>query len=481
MPCFSINSKVKLLLALCIWIYVIYDMYIVNNLTITYMGSLQKQDHKRSDAVSNNDNNKPSTKEIANSEKPVASVAYHVTLTACQLKFVRLFRDDLSVLKHSIELNSYPLNPNSKYSAQFYGIVPPHLKDSGCAASLQAENFTVRILDLPATPETIKPPLSQTIARNGCCGHSELMKLHIYTIDPKLHPVSVNLDLDTLVLKPFDTLFDTILYPHDTPNGKIARERLISEGYVAPTYIQQHKDNIIQHQTFDAFYTKDYNMVRQGWQEQRVGMQGGFMMVRPNQTIFDELIQIVKDGNFIMGRDIGKGWNGSGYGMHIWGAQTIQGLLAYYYNDHWSTSVELHRCRVNQIADNPRRSSADQRLPRVTLLVANSSLWHDTTCRDGRQNCDDTQCQNWPINETTMAHFTYCKTPRRCMVTDVSHFEYLNQYACTDMVREWFRTRQSLERHRKMSVPVEDESSYFFNTTFGYCNGPQRYVPMKFS
>ena len=472
-----IGNKFKVILSLCIWMYILYEIFEVNNLTTTYMDKVQRRGNEESIKNHTETSTKQSNK---TTKEAVATVAYHVTLTGCSFRFRKFFRDDLSVLKHSIELNSYPLNPNSKYSAKFYGIVTPDIIGSGCADALEAEEFTLRILELPATPATIKPPLNETIAKNGCCGHGELMQLYTYTIDPELHPISVNLDLDTLVLKPFDTLFDTILYPHDTPEGEVARERLIREGYVAPTYTHQHPDTVIQHQTFHAFYTKDYNMIRQGWQERRVGMQGGFIMVRPNQTIFDHLIQIVKDGDFIGGRNLGTGWRGSGYGMHIWGAQTIQGLLAYYYNENWSTSVELHRCRVNQIADNLRRSSAHQVYPKATLIVANSSLWHDTTCRDGRQNCDDTQCQNWPIHETTLAHYTYCKTPRKCNVYNVSQFEYLNQFACTDMWREWFRTRQSLERHRKITVPLEDDSSYHFNTTFGYCDGPESYIPMKF-
>lgn len=417
----------------------------------------------------------------------IASAAYHVTLTDCSKKFQTYFHDDIAVLKHSIETNSYPVHPRSKYKAKFYGIVSPHLNNTECVKILRAENFTVRLLELPATEESMKPHIYEAMRKDGCCGPAELMKLYTYTIDPNLHPVSVSLDLDTLLLKPFDTLFDTILYNHDTPEGRIARERLISEGYIAPTYIHQHQDvsnETILRQTFHAFYTKEYNAaVANGWQAKRVPLQGGFLMVKPNKTVFDELIQIVNDGDFIMGRGIDKGWRGSGYGRHIYGSMTIQGLLAYYYNEHWQTSVELNRCRVNQKGDNPRHTTAHQRITRPTLLHPNISLWEDTICRDERDNCDDTQCQNWPITETTLVHFTSCRrqfhTPRKCKVRDVSQYEYLWEYACYDMFREWFRTRHSLEVHRGMDVPLEKHSSYFFNITFGYCEDPETYVSMK--
>ena len=44
---------------------------------------------------------------------------------------------------------------------------------------------------------------------NGCCGEKELVKLEAYTLTE--HPVVVHLDLDVVVLKPMDALFDMML------------------------------------------------------------------------------------------------------------------------------------------------------------------------------------------------------------------------------------------------------------------------------
>ena len=44
---------------------------------------------------------------------------------------------------------------------------------------------------------------------NGCCGEKELVKLEAYTLTD--HPVVVHLDLDVVVLKPMDALFDMML------------------------------------------------------------------------------------------------------------------------------------------------------------------------------------------------------------------------------------------------------------------------------
>ena len=48
---------------------------------------------------------------------------------------------------------------------------------------------------------------------------------------------------------------------------------------------------------FNAFYTKDYNMIQEGPQEKKVGMQGGFLMVRTNgirlSMIYDTLVDMI--------------------------------------------------------------------------------------------------------------------------------------------------------------------------------------------
>jgi hypothetical protein len=82
------------------------------------------------------------------------------------------------------------------------------------------------------------------------------------------------------------------------------------------------------------------------------------------------------------------------------GSMTIQGLLAYYYTEiQHDTSVELNRCRFNQIAENPRRSSFAPVgiYPRGTAIDPNSTKYYDRECRDGRDECEDVQCQTYPL------------------------------------------------------------------------------------
>ena len=48
-------------------------------------------------------------------------------------------------------------------------------------------------------------------------------------------------------------------------------------------------------------------------------MQGGFLIVRPDLVVFENMKMIVKKGDFRPG----SGWGGTGAGS-FWGGQTIQ-------------------------------------------------------------------------------------------------------------------------------------------------------------
>lgn len=146
-----------------------------------------------------------------------------------------------------------------------------------------------------------------------------------------------------------------------------------------------------------------------------------------------------------------SGWFKSGYGKHIWGAMTIQGLMAYYFDvEQLEHSVELNRCRYNNIADNPRVSgfARNPKFPRGSLLpfARNASNprynFDDKACRDGRENCDDTNCQRFPLDKVRLAHYTYCKSPWKCEGCD--YLETYKEPMCYAMVREWYRVRSSI-------------------------------------
>ena len=93
------------------------------------------------------------------------------------------------------------------------------------------------------------------------------MKLHACAINPKLHPMPVNLDLDMLLLKPLDILPNVFIYPPNTIKERKARQKLVNEGLIAPTYNNSDSE-LTLNKTFDSFYTRDYNLIR------NVGLQG---------------------------------------------------------------------------------------------------------------------------------------------------------------------------------------------------------------
>jgi len=184
---------------------------------------------------------------------------------------------------------------------------------------------------------------------------------------------------------------------------------------------------------------------------------------------------------------------------------TIQGLMAYHFDiEQLENSVELNRCRYNNIADNARVSSfaRNPKFPRCTLLpfVRNASNprynFNDKQCRDGRDKCDDTDCQRFPLKKARILHYTYCKSPWKC-----NSCEYLETYkepTCYEMVREWFRARgtipgegnRTLDRVKgnekgPLSFIREDgevelrEGNCFKEFYLGYCMEEGKYDPMK--
>jgi hypothetical protein len=388
-----------------------------------------------------------------------ATAAYIISITSCSAKFSYTLWDAAAVFQKSIALTSFPLHPFSKYSSHVYAILPPHLKNSTCATTLRQLGFALQIRNFPVNPKDIQTAhLKTKIAADGCCGHRELLKLYTWTFTN--HFAAIHLDLDTLVLQPMDELLDVLYYPPSSPQGQRAQRHLQQGALLAPTFqlkvpaAAPAAPGIIEHFVqVDAFYTKDYNMIPPHKQK-RVGVQGGFLVVRPNDKTFDTLVNMVLSGHYIAGKKKDSGWYGSGYGGHIWGSMTIQGLLAYYFSRkaHQLTSIELHRCKFNQIADNPRRSTyaavANKNgktgiYPRGTPYKNTNVTYRDTTCRDGRANCDDVQCQTWPMADTRLVHFTNCKVPWNCQPL-AKWNETMDVETCRLMHTKWFEIRATM-------------------------------------
>lgn len=447
-------------------------------------------------------------------------MAYAISITSCNFKLTRRLFDGAAVLKRSIELNSWPKHPHSRYASNFYALVLK--QDDGeldeCSKILQLAGWEVLLQDNPIVyTNLIKEPegssLKAGIGGDGCCGDKELIKLATYKLTN--HPIAVHLDLDTLVLHPMDELYNAMHFNSDTVEGKQARMKLGE--VVAPTYLNRRSsgnpamdanitmESILTNMTVNAYFTKDYNMIGSYRHAQRVGVQGGFLVVRPSVATYTSILELIYSGEFYPGHDAGEtGWFKSGYGRHIWGSLTIQGLMAYYFDVlEIQHSIELNRCRYNNIADNARVSTFanNPKYPRGTLLpfVRDESNprynFVDTTCRDSRESCDDVDCQRFPLEKVRLSHFTYCKMPWRC--SPCSYLETYKEPMCYAMLREWFRVRKTLFGEERISLddvngPDNDTVTEFgmdgevlthkgncYKEYFlGYCQGEGNYVAM---
>lgn len=240
---------------------------------------------------------------------------------------------------------------------------------------------------------------------SGCCGASEFVKLWAYTL-VEYHRV-VHLDMDTIIYKNMDELFEI---------------------------------------NSELLFTGDYGM-KGGSPVPPV--QGGFLVIRPSVSRFEELRGIIRKGDFGS-----AGWGGSHIG-NFWGGQTVQGILAYFYHSvHPGESQELNRCIYNCMVDNPYKAGT-------------------TRCLDGNATCEDCRLQR--IENVASAHFTICQKPWTCTF----HNNPRNQALCTDLHDKWFSFRDSFEKS------LHIDSSYRYTATryknsLGMCKGygEKKYIPI---
>lgn len=260
-----------------------------------------------------------------------------------------------------------------------------------------------------------------------------MVKLWAYTLTD--YPIVVHLDIDTLLLQPLDELYDAII---DGPTTSSKENiKLMHPNSELPSKI-------------DAYFTRDYNLVRPG--KDHVGMQGGFFAVRPSQAAFDQLCETILEGNF----KAFVGWGGLGYGGY-YGAQQIQGLLPYFYDHlHPNTAVELNRCVYNTMVDNP-------------YLKVDGV---DTKCKiPNSVNCED--CRLKTKSQVKLVHFTICQKPWGCdFIRNVK-----TRDLCNPLHHEWFRIRRDLE----LGWGKEYDGKYKPEQFFGFCNrgGSGGYISIK--
>lgn len=332
-----------------------------------------------------------------------------------------------------------------------------HPTAESCSGIFRSLGYTVQIRNTPFNVTDIKLHfLRENVVKSGCCGEKEYLKLYAYALLD--YPIVVHLDLDSLVLKPLDDLFLAMLGTGDKYDGVMIASRVSTSGggdepfstevTEARSRIPVMFDDPLPARSIDAYFTRDYNMINPG--HRHVGVQGGFLVVKPSMDAFREYVDIVLEGRFIKG----AGWDGA-YGGYF-GAQQIQGICSYFYDArHPGTGVELNRCYYNNMADEPRQTSSGK-------------------CRDGKEDCQD--CRDTPIEAIKSVHFTLCSKPWKCPTWHEGSI-------CAKFHHEWFRIRKDFDRSKATQNGEEysrPNGNYKPEVFHGYCkrSGDRGYVPI---
>jgi hypothetical protein len=377
-----------------------------------------------------------------------ATIAYAVSLTSCQTKGgAPMNLDGAAVLKHSIE------RLDSKYDSKFYAFVHPNA--TSCLDTLENLGFTVQVRPTPVNTSDIRGPLLKFVEGASCCGSAEFLKLYTYILTE--HPVAVHLDMDVLVLKPLDDLYDAMMMMMIDGSHSAAEDA--ARARLPAMWTRNAVTDLPQQ--INAYFTRDYNMLTHAGFRKPIetSMQGGFMVVRPNVTVFQEYLNIILEGKY----EAGQGWGAPELRFGgTYGAAQIQGLVTYYYGHFYpGTAVELNRCIYNNMVDNPRDKHGKCLSPQ-----------QDAPCED---------CRLTNISEVVTTHFTECQKPWWC------HGHH-KQDLCHQTHREWFKVRMELEMKRKradpsytiMAVqpePTDIDEPWVVNGNASFC-GPNGYIQM---
>jgi len=382
------------------------------------------------------------------------TIAYAISITSCNGEGASRLIDGAAVLKHSIHLNSIDShkknNNGSQFSYQMIAFLHPDASD--CEPHLRQLGYHVMKKDTPIKVEDIKKEwYREHVVKSGCCQEKEFLKLYAYTLLD--FSVVVHLDVDSLILKPLDDLFLVMMNSDggiDATESPIKTQNTYDGANLKNVPVMLNKPLT---ETVNAFFTRDYNMIRPG--KEHVGVQGGFLIVRPSLAVFEEYKNIILDGNF----DPGRGWGGK-YGGY-YGAQQIQGIASYFYDHfHPNTAVELNRCIYNSMADNPRNPKKD-----------------GSKCRDGKDFCED--CRGTSLENIRSIHFTLCQKPWLCHQTPESGENTVGHHQCNLFHKEWHKVRSSLEDFLQVNSRNR-AGEYNKDAFFGHCNfaGKRGYIPL---
>merc|ERR1712060_419654 len=228
------------------------------------------------------------------------------------------FLDSAAALAQSV------LEAKSEFKLDLLAILSPEVIN--VRPALRRIGYRIVEKPLPVELSEIKnKQLVKELEVDGCCGPWEYLKLWAWTLDEYDRVLQV--DADVHFHRNFDDLFKyntTLLWTHGALGGSEV-------------------------------------------------MNGGFLVVRPNRQHFDDMVSIVRGGDW---RE-NTGWLGKC--CWTYGGRTIQGLVPAYYihiilRDHY----EIDRCRYNNMVEINR-------------------------------------CMTWRFQDVKSNHFTVCQKPWFCL------------------------------------------------------------------
>jgi hypothetical protein len=246
--------------------------------------------------------------------------------------------------------------------------------------------------------------------------------------------------MDTMVMNPLDEALDLLLdrkVPSDAASHIMYPERPIPD------------DIWIMH-------TGDYAMV---WPDMfPKPAQGGFAILKPNVTIYDEIMEIVREGNW-------KKWLGWGteeaHTGGFYGVETFQGLVPYYFHvlgPRQNHVVELNWCRYNHMNVEPRENVTD---PETNVTKE--------TCWNNREECED--CRDRKLEDVSTVHITICQKPWWCYPHDVNPKPDDKKRLCHQVLQTWFQWRSEMEASWGRTGLGSSTGEAMVAQFRGYCNG----------
>lgn len=381
-------------------------------------------------------------------QQPTIKIAYAITISKCD-SLQNSALQSAPLLAHHVRAMSHRQGSSgrssvSKYDHQLYAFASKTQVLSVCVDMLERFGYTVLLLDIPISEERITNQFyKDKLLSNGCCGAHEFLKLYAYTLTN--YPVVIHLDLDTMLLQPLEDVIDFFVHPADETLAKlqIMRPPSGSAG------------------TIQAMFTRDYHQAVAGFKKivpySNVPIQGGFFAVRPNMTVYNELIDIIHQANYT---DLG--WGGVMNSVECWGDPQIQGLLGYYYSFVERTQgLELHNCYYNNIL-------GDHRL--------------GEKCTTQVEPCMD--CSTVPPSEVKLSHPIFCHKPWECVKWHTPS-KFKKAQNCRWYLHKWYETRQLVEEEWSSSSPTWTKTvasgTLLPEVFLGYCHDNRSVIHMEFT